>query len=209
MVIRPIEADCRASISRSSTLPVSLSKARTVTPVPLDVASCAAPADARNRAARQAMTRAIITRPFIAKTLPSLGAPGLVILPFRRLRTPDRPRRSIGQCRTGQVFLVRLFPRLLGQRTVRRRLLERMVQPAMPIGIDTACFRLAVVDHPALLAAVRLVEDVALGVLSDFFAFAPRIELCAKCLPVPPGDSAKQGIQNAHGRLLGVWFSAL
>ena len=68
----------------------------------------------------------------------------------------------------------------------------------MPAWIDPARLALAIVNHPALGTVIGLVKHVALIVLANPLAFAPREKLSAKRLPVPPRDCTKKRINNSH-----------
>src|SRR5690349_3286364 len=95
-----------------------------------------------------------ITFPVMIAAAALFGCPRLVI-PGRPGATPaaqDRARRVIGVGRTGHVRLMRLFPgiaRAVGP----RQLVDRVMQPGMPLRRHLRRLRLAMVDHPALLAA--------------------------------------------------------
>src|SRR6056297_4143942 len=130
--------------------------------------------------------------------LPLFRGPGFVIAALHRGGPPDRPGRRIGQRGPRQVFLMRLFPRLARQRLFRRHLVERVMQPAMPIRAHAARLGFAVEDHPPLLAIARDIEAIALIVLAHLHALAPSVELSVERLPVPPCDRPQKGVENAH-----------
>ena len=77
----------------------------------------------------------------------------------------------------------------------RRRDIDAVMHPAMPAGRDRRAFGIAVVDHPAAGAAVRIgaafVIDVAGLVLADALAVAPGVEAGAERLAVPPGEKLR------------------
>jgi hypothetical protein len=76
------------------------------------------------------------------------------------------------------------------------------MQPAMPIGRDTAGLGLPIKDHPAAFVIARLVIDIALIILAHLNAFAGGKDLGAKGLAVPPCDKA---LEEIHLRTPFAW----
>src|SRR4029078_10250672 len=104
----------------------------------------------------------------------SRGRPGLVIAGGRLpLATFKRMTgRAIGRRCPGQVGQVLLLPRIARPSPVFRRVLEGVVQPAVPLRRHLARFRLALVDDPtplltALGPAGRPLITAALSVRRD------------------------------------------
>src|SRR5205823_11431989 len=95
---------------------------------------------------------------------------------------------------------MRLFPLARRIFLFGRREIDNVMQPAMPGWRHPAGFGIAVVDHPATLetegrvdlAAVGAVVAVALLVYADQFAEAPRPQLRAERLAIPPGEEFEQ-----------------
>src|SRR5687767_6209891 len=72
----------------------------------------------------------------------------------------DRALRPAGVDRAGQVREVILLPGLQLEGLGGRRLVEGVVQPAMPLGRDLRGVGIALVDHPAALAAAVIAVAV-------------------------------------------------
>src|SRR5208283_1657485 len=97
-----------------------------------------------------------------------------------------RPLRVIGLRRAGQVGLVRLFPGIVRPRA--GHLVDRVMQPGVPLRRNLRALRLALVDDPAPLAAeaaaatpgrlvaLEAVIGVAIRVRADPLAAQPSQE---------------------------------
>ena len=88
------------------------------------------------------------------------------------------------------------------QRLICRGLVPSVVQPAVPIRINSACFHRAIVNNPAAVARGIGLEHVALAIFANLLALAPCPKLSAKCLPVPPCENALDCVEKAHRSLL-------
>src|SRR6185312_15058196 len=109
---------------------------------------------------------------------PLLWLPGFVIAGRRRAMTAthQRARRPIGVGRAGQIRLMRLLPGIFRLATIRRDLVDRMMQPTMPFRRHARAFGLAFIKHPALLAAEAAAAalELPLGLVA-VVAIAERI----------------------------------
>src|SRR5579872_4686867 len=91
------------------------------------------------------------------------------------------------------------FPGPALQRIGGRRLVEGVVQPAMPLGRHLGSLGVAAVDHPAALMSVVAAEGVAplvvlvaVLVIADEHAMARHGEADADGGAVPPGEDRFQ-----------------
>src|SRR5687768_12065210 len=97
--------------------------------------------------------------------------------------------------RTGRIGLPGLLPDLRGQRLLTRRGLDLTVQPHVPFGRRPARLDVAVIDHPAPIALLRAVIDVALIVATDFDTATTGMQPRAERRTVPPGEDR---LEPAH-----------
>src|SRR5205085_11650514 len=128
--------------------------------------------------------------------------PGLVVAGGRR--TPAGGERgaggTIGLRGAGHVRNMRLFPFARRVFVLRRRDVDRVMDPAVPFRRDARGLGIAVIDHPAPLETERRIDRatagavvaVALIVGADQFAEPPGPELRAKGLAAPPGEEFQE-----------------
>ena len=92
---------------------------------------------------------------------------------------------------------------------LRRRYVDGMMQPAVPVRPDARGFGVTVVDHPAPLEAQRRVDlaatgaivTVAAGVLADQLAESPGPQLGPEGLAIPPRKELEQKLLHRRIRL--------
>src|SRR5579863_8935511 len=120
------------------------------------------------------------------RTLSALRPPGLIIAGGRRPHAgcERRTRRAPGLLRSGQIGQMRQLP---GPRLViliRRRNIDRVMQPAVPAGRRHRTFGDPGIDDPAAFVAERRVLRPAAGAVitvakligADQLALLPRVE---------------------------------
>src|SRR5262249_3559212 len=128
--------------------------------------------------------------------------PGLVVAgglgptPLRQ----GRPARSTRKERAGKIGPMRLFPRVQLGLVQRRRHVDGLEQPAVPVRRHLGGLHEAVIDHPAALeserridlAAARAVIAITELIGSDKLAIEFRPHQCSESLTVPPSEKAQQ-----------------
>src|SRR3954454_20792998 len=118
----------------------------------------------------------------------------------------DRTGRTVSAGRSRQIGQMRLFPFARRVSLGRRRNVDDMMNPAMPLRRDARGLDDAVVDDPASLKAERRIDlsadgpvvTVALLVRADQFPEAPGPQLRAEGLAIPPGEHLQQKLFHAR-----------
>src|SRR5690606_18045171 len=79
-----------------------------------------------------------------------------------------------------------------------RRRIDPVMQPAMPARRDRRCFRIAIIDDPAAVLAVRggsaLLIYVSKFVLTDTLSAPPCLNTCVEALAIPPGEQLRENL---------------
>src|SRR5262249_9474449 len=150
-----------------------------------------------------AAATATTTAPMIVSTvllpIALLRLPRLIVAGGARTRAAlqEAAIGTIGIRRAGEIGLMLLLPRLRLERRGGRRILEGVMQPAMPVGRDAARFDRAGIDHPAAAALLRLVVAIAVLVGADIGAGEPRRPESPQGGVVPP---RKEHADEGHNR---------